>query len=88
MGGNGAIASARIALAGMGPTPARASKAEAALAGQVPSEEAWAAASQDAVAGLDPPSDVHGTADYRRHLAAVLTRRALREAHARSEVRS
>jgi aerobic carbon-monoxide dehydrogenase medium subunit len=85
---NGTIASVRIALAGMGPTPVRASKAEAALAGQAPSEEAWAAASQDAVAGLEPPSDVHGTAAYRRHLAAALTRRALRDAHTRAEMPS
>jgi carbon-monoxide dehydrogenase medium subunit len=86
--GRGVITDARIALSGMGPTPVRASKAEAALAGQQPSDEAWEAAAQDAVAGLDPPSDVHGTAAYRRHLAAVLTRRALREAHSRSEERS
>jgi carbon-monoxide dehydrogenase medium subunit len=86
--GRGVITDARIALSGMGPTPVRASKAEAALAGQQPSDEAWDAAAQDAVAGLDPPSDVHGTAAYRRHLAAVLTRRALREAHSRSEERS
>jgi carbon-monoxide dehydrogenase medium subunit len=85
---NGVVADAHIALSGMAATPVRATKAEAALAGQAPSEEVWAAASQDAVAGLDPPSDVHGTAAYRRHLAAALTRRALREAHARSEVRS
>jgi aerobic carbon-monoxide dehydrogenase medium subunit len=82
----GAIDSVRIALAGIGPTPVRASKAEAALAGQSPSEEAWAAASQEAVAGIDPPSDIHGTAAYRSHLAAALTRRALREAHARAMV--
>jgi len=48
----------------------------------------WAAASEDAVAGLDPPSDIHGTVAYRRHLAAALTGRALREAYKRSEVRS
>jgi len=78
----------RIALSGMGPTPVRASSAEAALVGQPPSEAAWNAASQEAVAGLDPPSDVHGSAAYRRHLAGVMTRRALREAHERAEVRS
>ena len=85
---NGMIADARIALSGMGTTPVRAQKAEAALAGQSPSDEVWAAASEDAVAGLDPPSDIHGTAAYRRHLAAALTGRALREAYKRSEVRS
>jgi carbon-monoxide dehydrogenase medium subunit len=84
----GMIADARIALSGMGPTPVRATKAEAALAGQQPSDATWAAASQDAVAGLDPPSDIHGTAAYRRHLAGALVRRALAEAHTRSEVRS
>jgi carbon-monoxide dehydrogenase medium subunit len=86
--GKGMISDARIALSGMGPVPVRAVKAEAALAGQQPSDDVWAAASQDAVAGLDPPSDIHGTAAYRRHLAAVLARRALREAHTRSEARS
>jgi carbon-monoxide dehydrogenase medium subunit len=84
---NGMIADARIALSGRGTTPVRASKAEAALVGQEPSDDVFEAASADAVAGLDPPSDVHGTTAYRRHLAARLARRALREAHARSEVR-
>jgi carbon-monoxide dehydrogenase medium subunit len=84
---NGVVADARIALSGVAPTPVRARNAEAALAGQLPSEAAWNAACQDAVAGLDPPSDLHGSAAYRRHLAAVLTRRSLREAHERAEVR-
>jgi carbon-monoxide dehydrogenase medium subunit len=86
--GNAVIADARIALLGMGTTPLRATKAEAALVGQAPSDAVWAAASEDAVAGLEPPSDVHGSGAYRRHLAAALTRRALREAHQRSEGRS
>jgi carbon-monoxide dehydrogenase medium subunit len=86
--GNGTIGEARIALSGVASTPVRAVAAEAALAGQAPSEELWAAASEDAVTGLEPPSDVHGSAAYRRHLAAVLTRRALREANTRAEVRS
>ena len=85
--GNGAIADVRIALSGMSDTPVRAAKAEAALAGQAPSDEAWAAGSADAVAGLEPPSDLHGSAAYRRHLAAALIQRALREAHQRAEVR-
>jgi aerobic carbon-monoxide dehydrogenase medium subunit len=85
---NGMVADARIALSGVGPTPVRASKAEAALAGQQPSDATWAAAAEDATAGLDPPSDIHGSAAYRRHLAAAMTRRALREAHDRAEVRS
>ena len=83
---NGTVAEARIALSGMSDTPVRATKAEAALVGQAPSEDVWAAASADAVAGLQPPSDLHGSAAYRLYLAAALTRRALREAHASAEV--
>ncbi len=86
--GAGRIAEARIAMSGVAATAVRARNAEATLAGQQPSDELWAAAAQDAVAGLDPPSDVHGSAAYRRHLAAALTRRALREAHERAEARS
>lgn len=78
-----AIADARIALAGMSDRPVRAAKAESALVGQAPSAEAWAAAAADGVADLDPPSDLHGTAEYRRHLAGVLIKRALTEAHSR-----
>jgi carbon-monoxide dehydrogenase medium subunit len=85
---NGRVADARIALSGVAGMPVRAAKAEAALAGQPPSDELWAAASQDAVAALEPASDVHGSAAYRRPLAAALVRRALREAHERAEVRS
>ena len=81
----GTIADARIGLSGMGQTPVRATAAEAALRGQAPSDEAWAAASADAVSGLEPPSDLHGTSAYRRHLAGVLVRRALQEAHQRAE---
>lgn len=83
--GNGVIADVRIALSGVSDTPVRAAKAEAALAGQAPSEEAWTAGSADAVAGLEPPSDLHGSAAYRRYLAAALIQRALREAHRRAE---
>jgi carbon-monoxide dehydrogenase medium subunit len=86
--GDGRIDEARIALSGVASVPVRATSAEAALAGQTGSDEVWAAASEEAVTGLDPPSDVHGSAAYRRHLAAVLTRRALHEANERAEVRS
>jgi carbon-monoxide dehydrogenase medium subunit len=86
--GAGTIAEARIAVSGVAATPVRARNAEAVLAGQVPSDELWAAASQEAAAGLAPPSDIHGSAAYRRHLAAALTRQAVREAHERAEARS
>lgn len=83
--GKGTITEARIALSGMAQTPVRATVAEATLVGQAPSVELWVAASADAVAGLEPPSDLHGTREYRRHLAGVLIRRALQEAHDRAQ---
>ncbi|MBV9041480.1 MAG: FAD binding domain-containing protein, partial [Acidimicrobiia bacterium] len=82
---SGTIAEARLALSGMDQTPVRASDAEATLVGQRPSDDLWAAASTDAVVGLEPPSDLHGGSAYRRHLASVLVRRALHEAHQRAE---
>lgn len=81
----GTVAEARIALSGVDQTPVRVPVAEAALVGQAPSEELWAAAASDGVAELDPPSDLHGTSGYRRHLAGILIRRALQEAHGRAE---
>jgi len=80
----GTIAEARIALSGVSATPVRATEAEKALAGQRPSADAWAAAAAAAAAGVDPPSDVHGTAAYRRHLVGSLVRRALAEASTRA----
>ncbi len=67
--------SARIALTGVGPTPVRAEAAERVFSGGNTAEAAELAAE-----GLDPPADSAGSADYRRHLARVLTRRALEEA--------
>jgi len=67
--------SARIALTGVGPAPVRADAAERAFSGGNAAEAAELAAE-----GLDPPADSAGSADYRRHLARVLTRRALEEA--------
>jgi carbon-monoxide dehydrogenase medium subunit len=81
----GMIAEARIALSGMDQTPVRATAGEATLVGQTPSPELWAAAASDSVAALEPPADLHGTSEYRRHLAGVLIRRALVQAHARTE---
>ncbi|WP_110206537.1 FAD binding domain-containing protein [Nocardioides daejeonensis] len=73
----GAIAEARIGLTNMGSTPLRARAVEAALVGQPATEEAVAAAAAAAAEGTNPPSDLNGDADYRRHLATVLTRRAV-----------
>jgi carbon-monoxide dehydrogenase medium subunit len=74
---NGQVAEARIGLTNMGPVPVRAAAAEAAAAGAVASAEALRAAAASADDGTQPPADLHGAADYRRHLARVLTGRAL-----------
>jgi carbon-monoxide dehydrogenase medium subunit len=70
------IAEARVALVNAGPTPVRASGVEAALAGAGDAAAVKAAASR-ASDGTAPPSDLGGSADYRRHLAGVLTARAV-----------
>jgi carbon-monoxide dehydrogenase medium subunit len=74
---NGSVAEARIGLTNMGPTPLRAAATEAALAGASASESAVAAAAQQAAEGTSPTSELHAQADYRAHLARVLTRRAV-----------
>lgn len=73
---NGVIAEARVALVNAGPTPVRASGVEAALVG-VGDLAAVKAASARASDGTAPPSDLNGSAEYRRHLAGVLTARAV-----------
>jgi carbon-monoxide dehydrogenase medium subunit len=71
------IAEARIGLTNMGPTPLRASAVEAALSGVAATREAVAAAAEHAAENTSPSSDLNGQADYRQHLAQVLTRRAV-----------
>ncbi|MFD7660545.1 hypothetical protein ACFV4N_41770, partial [Actinosynnema sp. NPDC059797] len=70
------------AVAGAGPTPVRAEAAEALLVGRAPDEHALAEAADAAADATDPPDDPHAPAAYRRDVAAVLTRRALRQAEA------
>lgn len=77
---NGSIAEARVALTNMGPTPVRATAAEAALAGAPASADAIAAAAERAADGTSPTSDIHAQADFRQHLARVLTKRAVANA--------
>jgi carbon-monoxide dehydrogenase medium subunit len=73
----GTISEARVALANMGSTPIRATAVERALVGQPATEDAVRQAAAAAAEGTNPPSDLNGDADYRRHLATVLTRRAV-----------
>jgi carbon-monoxide dehydrogenase medium subunit len=74
---NGSVAEARIGLTNMGPVPVRATAAESAAAGAQASRDALRAAAAQAAEGTEPPGDLHGAPDYRRHLARVLTERAL-----------
>jgi carbon-monoxide dehydrogenase medium subunit len=74
---DGHVAEARIGLTNMGPVPIRATAAEAAVAGAPASAGALRAAAASAAEGTQPPADLHGAPDYRRHLARVLTGRAL-----------
>jgi len=67
----------RIGLTHMGSTPLRATAAEEALRGQSLSPESIASAAEQAAEGTDPPADLNATQEYKRHLARVLTRRAL-----------
>jgi aerobic carbon-monoxide dehydrogenase medium subunit len=78
---DGSIAEARIGLTNMGRTPVRAEAVEQALAGMDASNHAALVQAADRAAeGTTPPSDLSGQADYRQHLARVLTRRAVRRA--------
>jgi carbon-monoxide dehydrogenase medium subunit len=78
---NGVISAARIGLSGVGPTALRSREAEETVTGREPSPETWATAAAAVEDSLrDPPSDIHASAGYRRHLAGVLTRRALKRA--------
>jgi carbon-monoxide dehydrogenase medium subunit len=73
----GRIAEARVGLTNMGPTPLRARGVEAALVDVDATREAVAAAAEHAAEGTSSSSDLNGQADYREHLARVLTRRAV-----------
>jgi len=78
---NGKVEQASVALTNMGLTPLRATAVEDALAGS--SADDAAAAAEKADEGASPPSDTNASADYRRELSRVLTRRALEEALSR-----
>jgi aerobic carbon-monoxide dehydrogenase medium subunit len=73
----GSIAEARVALTNMAATPVRATGVEQALVGQSATAETIRAAAEHAAEGTSPSSDGNADADYREHLARVLTNRAL-----------
>jgi carbon-monoxide dehydrogenase medium subunit len=74
------IEDVRVGLTNMGSVPLRAGAVEDALRGQPASAESIAKAAEQAAEGTDPPADLNASADYKRHLARVLTRRALEQA--------
>jgi len=78
--GDGTCEDVRIGLTHMASTPLRASAAEAALRGRPLDAQSIAAAAEQAAEGTEPPADLNASADYKRHLARVLTRRAIEDA--------
>jgi carbon-monoxide dehydrogenase medium subunit len=77
---DGSCEDVRIGLTHMGSTPLRATAAEQALRGKPLDAQSIAAAADQAAEGTEPPADLNASAEYKRHLARVLTRRALEDA--------
>jgi carbon-monoxide dehydrogenase medium subunit len=82
---SGRLSDVRIALGSVAGRPVRARRAEAALSGAQPSADGIKEAAVLAAADLTPFSNCHGSAAYRKHLAVVLTQRALTQAIARAD---
>ena len=82
--GRGAVQRARVALTGLAPKVVRAKAVEKALEASAPSPTSLRTAAQRAGDGLELRADAIGSADYKAHLAAVYTERALRRAVARA----
>lgn len=76
----GKMKDARISMGGVGATALRAPEAEAVLKGQTISDDLLKRAGEKAAEAADPSSDVHASADFRRHLVGVLTKRAVKAA--------
>jgi carbon-monoxide dehydrogenase medium subunit len=77
---NGSIGSARVALTNVGSKAARATATEQALEGKPATAETVLAAAELADSGIDPAPEVYASTEYKKHLARVMTRRALTEA--------
>ena len=78
------VSAAGIALSAVNPTSPRSTRAEEALVGRPPSEEAFAAAAALAAEDCEPIADLRGSVAFKRHLARELTHRALRRAAERA----
>ncbi|HEV3219592.1 MAG TPA: xanthine dehydrogenase family protein subunit M [Candidatus Acidoferrales bacterium] len=81
---SGKIESVAVGVTGLGPKAYRAEAAEKALVGKKPGEKEIASAAKLAPRGIEPLGDLHASADYRREMAIVFTRRALEAAAARA----
>jgi CO/xanthine dehydrogenase FAD-binding subunit len=82
---SGTCSDARVVLFGVGSTPLRAEAAEKALIGAKPGDKLFTDAAAKVNDAIDEPlTDVHATAEYRRHVARALTARALPQAFARA----
>jgi carbon-monoxide dehydrogenase medium subunit len=82
---DGKIESASVGVTGLGPKAYRAEEVEKALVGKKGSEKVFAEAARFAAQGIEPLSDLHASAEYRREMAAVYARRALEKAFARAQ---
>ncbi len=85
LGKGGKMDSAAVGITGVGPKAYRAAAVEKALRGKKPSPKLLADAARHAAQGVEPLSDLHASAEYRREMAAVFTRRALERAIARAQ---
>lgn len=80
----GVITSARLGLMAVSAAPVRAGESESMLIGREPTDDVLAAAAAAVDGAIAPLADVHGSADYKRHLARVTAERALKQARARA----
>jgi aerobic carbon-monoxide dehydrogenase medium subunit len=82
---NGSIADARVALGAAAMVPVRAKEVEAALSGRAADERTFSDAAPSVLGAIDPIPDFRGSAEYKRKMALVHVRRALREAASRAK---
>jgi len=82
---DGKIESVAVGITGLGPKPFRAAVVEKALLGKKATDKLFADAARHAAEGVEPLSDLHASADYRREMAAVYAKRALQAAFSRTQ---
>ena len=85
LGGDGRISAAGIAMTSVAPVNRKATDAEAILVGEAPSADLFAAAAEAAAAASEPRSDVRGSAEWKRNVVRVYTRRGLEKALAQAQ---